>query len=55
VTATPGYGRWYADRRVLVQRWPLLDERIETRDFVADISLLRRDVGWRPTTLFTTG
>lgn len=28
--------------------WPALEQRIETGDFVADISRLRRDTGWRP-------
>jgi UDP-glucose 4-epimerase len=41
--------------RVVFQPWPSLDERIETGDFVADISLIGRDVGWRPTTTFPDG
>ena len=29
-------------------RWPALAERIETGDFVADIGLIRRELGWEP-------
>ena len=29
--------------------WPALAEQIETGDFVADVSRIRADVGWRPT------
>ncbi len=30
--------------------WPALAERIETGDFVADVSRIRREVGWQPET-----
>ena len=29
--------------------WPALAEQVETGDFVADISLIERELGWRPT------
>jgi nucleoside-diphosphate-sugar epimerase len=41
--------------RIVFQPWPSLDERIETGDFVADISLIGRDIGWQPTTAFRDG
>jgi UDP-glucose 4-epimerase len=35
--------------------WPPLDEQIETGDFVADVSRIRRDVGWCPTVELADG
>ena len=29
--------------------WPALAEQVETGDFVADISRIQRELGWRPT------
>jgi UDP-glucose 4-epimerase len=42
ITAAAGGGRIEFDR------WPALAEQIETGDFVADISRIRRDLGWSP-------
>jgi nucleoside-diphosphate-sugar epimerase len=36
--------------RVELVPWPTLAERIETGDFVADISRIRSELGWRPRT-----
>jgi UDP-glucose 4-epimerase len=35
--------------------WPALAEQIETGDFVADVSRIRQDVGWAPTTPLRSG
>jgi len=35
--------------RIVRVEWPRLAEQIETGDFVADISRIRREVGWSPT------
>jgi UDP-glucose 4-epimerase len=35
--------------------WPALDAQIETGDFVADVSRIRRDVGWRPAVALQDG
>ena len=35
--------------------WPELASRVETGDFVADISRIRRDLGWAPSTLLRDG
>jgi UDP-glucose 4-epimerase len=34
--------------RVEFAPWPALEQKIETGDFVADVSKLTRDTGWRP-------
>jgi UDP-glucose 4-epimerase len=36
-------------------RWPALAERIETGDFVADVTAYRRDTGWSPRTPLKEG
>jgi UDP-glucose 4-epimerase len=43
ITAAAGGGR------IEFVPWPALAEQIETGDFVADVSRIRADVGWRPT------
>ena len=35
--------------------WPQLAELIETGDFVADVSRIRREIGWEPQTLLADG
>ncbi len=35
--------------------WPRLAEQIETGDFVADISRIQREIGWRPVTTLRDG
>jgi len=35
--------------------WPTLAEQIETGDFVADISRIEREIGWRPQTALRDG
>jgi nucleoside-diphosphate-sugar epimerase len=35
--------------------WPTLAEQIETGDFVADISRIDREIGWRPTVSLEQG
>jgi UDP-glucose 4-epimerase len=35
--------------------WPRLAEQIETGDFVADVSRIRRDLGWAPTVTLEQG
>jgi nucleoside-diphosphate-sugar epimerase len=35
--------------------WPQLAELIETGDFVADVSKIRRDAGWEPRVDLTEG
>jgi len=35
--------------------WPRLAEQIETGDFVADISRIEREIGWRPVTTLRDG
>lgn len=35
--------------------WPRLAEQIETGDFVADISRIERELGWRPSTALRDG
>ena len=35
--------------------WPRLAEQIETGDFVADISRIEREMGWRPVTTLRDG
>ncbi len=35
--------------------WPRLAEQIETGDFIADITRIEREIGWRPTTSLTDG
>jgi nucleoside-diphosphate-sugar epimerase len=41
--------------RVTHVPWPRLAEQIETGDFIADISRIEREVGWRPTTSLSDG
>lgn len=35
--------------------WPRLAEQIETGDFIADITRIGREIGWRPTTSLSDG
>jgi UDP-glucose 4-epimerase len=35
--------------------WPVLDAKIETGDFIADISKISRELGWAPTTTLREG
>lgn len=42
ITAIAGGGR------ILHVDWPALAEQIETGDFVADVSRIRREIGWAP-------
>ena len=42
ITAAAGGGR------LEFVAWPPLAEQIETGDFVADITRIREDLGWRP-------
>jgi UDP-glucose 4-epimerase len=35
--------------------WPALAERIETGDFVADITRIRREIAWEPRVPLTDG
>jgi UDP-glucose 4-epimerase len=49
ITAIAGSGR------VEHCEWPPLAEQIETGDFVADISRIRDEVGWRPAVTLDTG
>jgi UDP-glucose 4-epimerase len=49
ITAMAGAGR------LQFVAWPTLDELIETGDFVADISRIRREVGWEPRTTLEDG
>ena len=35
--------------------WPPLAEQIETGDFVADVSRIEREIGWRPSTSLADG
>jgi UDP-glucose 4-epimerase len=41
--------------RIAFVPWPDLAQRVETGDFVADVSKIRRDVGWTPTTTLRDG
>jgi UDP-glucose 4-epimerase len=41
--------------RIEFVAWPALAEQIETGDFVADISRIKADLGWRPTVSLTEG
>jgi len=41
--------------RVEQQPWPPIVQEIDTGDFVADISRIDREVGWRPTTTLAEG
>jgi nucleoside-diphosphate-sugar epimerase len=41
--------------RVEHVEWPALASRVETGDFVADISRIERDLAWRPTIAFRQG
>jgi UDP-glucose 4-epimerase len=41
--------------RLAFQPWPALAEQIETGDFVADVSRLRADTGWAPSTPLAEG
>lgn len=41
--------------RVAFTAWPRLAEQIETGDFVADVSRLAAEIGWRPGTPFEDG
>jgi UDP-glucose 4-epimerase len=41
--------------RIEFQAWPRLDELIETGDFIADVSRLERDAGWRPRVAMADG
>jgi nucleoside-diphosphate-sugar epimerase len=41
--------------RVEHVEWPSLVSRVETGDFVADVSRIARDLGWRPTIAFRQG
>jgi UDP-glucose 4-epimerase len=35
--------------------WPAVAEQIETGDFVADVSRIRAETGWRPTVSLDEG
>src|SRR5262249_45890588 len=41
--------------RVEHQPWPPLVQEIDTGDFVADVSRIERELGWRPSTSFRDG
>lgn len=41
--------------RIEHEPWPRLAEQIETGDFVADISRIRREIGWAPQTSLAEG
>jgi nucleoside-diphosphate-sugar epimerase len=41
--------------RIELQPWPPLVKEIETGDFVADVSRIATELGWRPTTPFAAG
>jgi UDP-glucose 4-epimerase len=41
--------------RIESQPWPPLVQEIDTGDFVADVSRIRRELNWRPTVAFVDG
>lgn len=41
--------------RLAFEPWPPLAEQIETGDFVADVSRIDREIGWRPSTTLADG
>jgi nucleoside-diphosphate-sugar epimerase len=41
--------------RIALVPWPQIAERVETGDFIADISKIGRDAGWRPRTPLRDG
>jgi UDP-glucose 4-epimerase len=49
IVATAGSGR------IEFVEWPPLAEQIETGDFVADVSRIQREIGWRPTVSLDDG
>jgi UDP-glucose 4-epimerase len=49
ITETAGTGR------VEMEPWPPLVHQIDTGDFIADVSRVRDELGWRPTTAFAAG
>jgi UDP-glucose 4-epimerase len=41
--------------KVKFKPWPEIDEKIETGDYISDIGLLKREVGWEPKIAFEEG
>lgn len=41
--------------RIVHVPWPRLAEQLETGDFIADISRIEREIGWRPATSLSDG
>lgn len=41
--------------RTMFVQWPTLAQQIETGDFIADVSRLAHDIGWKPVTAFDAG
>jgi UDP-glucose 4-epimerase len=41
--------------RIIHVPWPRLAEQIETGDFIADVTRIEREIGWRPTTNLSDG
>jgi dTDP-glucose 4,6-dehydratase/UDP-glucose 4-epimerase len=35
--------------------WPEIDKKIETGDYISDISLLEKEAGWKPRVSFEEG
>jgi UDP-glucose 4-epimerase len=37
------------------KEWPKIDEKIETGNYISDINLLKKEIGWQPTTSVEEG
>lgn len=40
--------KYASNAKVCFKPWPEIDKQIETGDYVSDISLLKREIGWKP-------
>jgi nucleoside-diphosphate-sugar epimerase len=47
--------KYIPDTRVTYKPWPEIDQKIETGDYISDISLLKREIGWEPAISFEEG
>lgn len=47
--------KFIPDLRVKFRDWPEIDKKIETGDYVSDVSLLKHEIGWEPAVTFEEG
>jgi UDP-glucose 4-epimerase len=40
--------RYVPDLRITFKEWPEIEQKIETGDYISDIQLLKKEIGWEP-------